>query len=64
MSSDLHPGSPGTTHKPASFISHLLGWLKAGHRDVMIAADVLHEKQWTAPWDQAPSSGSSKSRRG
>ena len=51
MSSDLHSSYPSPIYKPASFIGNLLEWAKARHRDVMVAADVLHEIQWSTPWD-------------
>jgi|GEM_PF-6513738 len=62
MNSDLHPGYPSTTYKPASFISNPLGWAKARFRDLMVTADVLHEIQWAAPWDE-PESSTARSRR-
>ena len=55
MSSDLHPFYAGPTHKPASFIGNLLGWVKARHGDLMVAAKVLHKVQWSAPWDETDS---------
>ena len=51
MRSNLHPGQPGPTHKPASFIGNVLEWVKARQRDLMVTADALHEIQWDAPWD-------------
>jgi len=55
MSSDYHPGSPGTTHKPISSITRLPGWMKARFLDVMVVAEVLHDVRWAAPWDDARS---------
>jgi len=53
MSSDYHPGSPGTTHKPTSSITRLPEWMKARFLDVMVVAEVLHDVRWAAPWDDA-----------
>ena len=62
MRNDIHSNSPGTTHKPGSFILHPLGWMKARFRDIMVVAEVMHEVQWTAPWDE-PGSPKARSRR-
>lgn len=62
MSSELHPSHPSPTYKPASFIGNALGWVKARQRDLMVAATVLHEIQWAAPWDE-PESPKARSRR-
>ena len=59
MSSDCHPGSPGTTYKPTSSITRLPGWMKARFLDVMVVAEVLHDVRWAAPWDDARSPHSS-----
>jgi hypothetical protein len=37
-------------HKPDSFKHRALGWVRARWRDIMIAAEVLHEAQFAAPW--------------
>jgi len=47
MDSDLHSGFPGA--------SHLLGWTKARFREVMTAAEALHDFHWAAPWDASQS---------
>jgi hypothetical protein len=64
MNSDLHPGCPGVTYKPTSFIPRLRGWMKARLRDLMIVADVMHEVQWSAPWDDCEPAQSSSVHRG
>ena len=63
MSSDYHPDSPGTTHKPTSSITRLPGWIKARFRDAMVVAEVLHDLRWAAPWDDARSPYSSPESR-
>ena len=55
MSSDIHPSASCTNHKRASFATLSFGWLSARFRDVMVAAEVLHDIQWAAPWDDAQS---------
>ena len=50
MNSNLHPGPAGTIYKPTFPV---LGWVKARLADVMVAAEVLHEARWSAPWDEA-----------
>jgi len=62
MHSDFHTGHPDTSHKPASFAP--LGWLKARFQDVMTVADVLHDAQWSAPWDEPQSSSRPTQRHG
>ena len=55
MESDLNTGFQVAPYKPASFNTHLLGWVKARLRDIVIAAEVLHDVQFAAPWlDQEP----------
>jgi hypothetical protein len=63
MSSDVHYSVPCATHKRASFGIPPFGWLAARFREVMIAAEVLHDIQWAAPWDhsQPPPSRSEQS---
>jgi hypothetical protein len=61
MRSDRQTGHPDTTHKPASFAP--LGWLKARLQDVKVVADVLHEAQWAAPWDDSQSSSGPRQRQ-
>jgi hypothetical protein len=51
MSTDSHSGCQVGPYKPASFNTHLIRWLKARFRDVMIVAEVLHDVQYAAPWD-------------
>jgi hypothetical protein len=55
MSTDLHASSPRATHKRTSSTVSLLGWMKARFGDVMVTAEVLHDVQWAAPWDDAQS---------
>jgi hypothetical protein len=59
MSSDAHSSASSTIHKRGSFATLPLAWLSARFRDIMIAAEVLHDIQWAAPWDdsQSPASG-------
>ena len=61
MSHDLQSSSAATTHKRSSSTLPLLGWMKAGFADVMVAAEVLHDVQWTAPWDQSRSAPQARS---
>jgi hypothetical protein len=63
MNSDVHSSVPRATHKRASFAISPFGWLAARFRDVMMAAKVLHDIQWAAPWDhsQSPPSRSGQS---
>ena len=56
MSTDLQPSLSCVTHKRVSFVTLLLGWMKARFGDVMLAAEVLHDIQWAAPWDDHPRS--------
>jgi len=56
MRSDLFSGCQDTPYKPASLSTRLLGWLKSRFQDIMVTADVLHDAQWTAPWDDSQSS--------
>ena len=55
MRHDLQPGSACPTHKQSSLALPLLGWMKARFGDVMVTAEVLHDVQWVAPWDNAQS---------
>jgi hypothetical protein len=55
MNCDVHSSIPRVTHKRASFATLAFGWLAARFRDVTVAADVLHDIQWAAPWDDGQS---------
>jgi hypothetical protein len=55
MSTDPHSSSSCVTHKRTSSTVPLLGWMKARLGDVMVTAEVLHDVQWAAPWDNAQS---------
>jgi hypothetical protein len=50
MKNDRNSGFQAAPVKPSSFDIQLLGWVKARLRDVMIAAEVLHDVQFAAPW--------------
>jgi hypothetical protein len=50
MESDFNSSFKSATHKPASFKHQLLGWVKGRLRDILIAAEVLHDVQFAAPW--------------
>jgi hypothetical protein len=50
MENDINPSFSIPPHKPASLKNRLLGWVKAWLQDIMIAAEVLHEAQFSAPW--------------
>ncbi len=58
MTGDIPASAPGTIHKRASFAKLSFAWLSARFRDVMIAAEVLHDIQWAAPWDDSQSAAS------
>jgi hypothetical protein len=47
---DINTGFRVAPYKRASFNIHLLGWVKARLRDIVIAAEVLHDVQFAAPW--------------
>lgn len=60
MNSDLCSDCQAAPYGPASLNIHLVGWMKARFRDLIIAGDVLHEMQWAAPWRDPQSSCFSK----
>jgi hypothetical protein len=62
MENDLNPSFRITPHKPASLKNRLIAWVKAWSRDIMIAAEVLHEAQFSAPWRDCQSPRSPNQR--
>jgi hypothetical protein len=58
MNSNLHSRCQAAPYKAASSDITLLGWMKATLRDILIAAEVLPDVQFAAPWRDCQSSQS------
>jgi hypothetical protein len=63
MAFETHGPEAAPFDRPTSPVGRIAAWIRARLDDMRDVAEVLHEHQWSSPWDQ-PSPRPAEPKRG